>query len=144
MTKLTNFPNGLSCSCLISPLVVDPRAEVSEEIDIVVSSLSDTGKTFTSTIDGQVYRLLGVRKGFCFTFVNMAEDGKATLTIQPTVNDGITYYSDSTGGADLVNPKETAKKGDYVMIASLQNDAVDNPDTASWQVVSSRGIWKKG
>ena len=66
----------------------------------------------------------------------MASDGQAALNISPAALDGITYAGSSTDDADLINTKATAKKGDYVTLASLDG-------LVSWQVVDARGVWAK-
>ncbi len=66
----------------------------------------------------------------------MADDGQAALNISPAALDSITYAGTAVDDKDLINTKATAKKGDYVTIASLDG-------LVSWQVVDARGIWAK-
>ena len=129
MPRLTKFPNG------ISSFLVDSNAENKTANYTVVIS-TDSGKTFTSTLDGIVYTLPSIAIGNTITFVNMAEDGVAELNISPAALDGITYDGDSTDDKDLINTKATSKQGDFVTLASLDG-------TAAWQVVAARGIWAK-
>lgn len=129
MPRLTNFPNGLS-----SFLVDSNSVEKTANYTIVIND--DSGKTFTSTLDGIVYTLPSIAIGNTITIVNMAPDGTAELNISPDALDGITYAGDSTDDKDLINTKATAKQGDYVTLASLGG-------TAAWQVVSVRGVWAK-
>ena len=88
-------------------------------------------------MDAIVYTLPSIAIGNTVTFVNMADDGQAALNISPAAADGITYAGSSTDNVDLVNTKATAKKGDFVTLASLDG-------TVAWQVVDARGIWAKG
>ena len=97
---------------------------------------TDSGKTFYSTLDGIVYTLPAIAIGNTVTIVNMAEDGQAALNVSPHAADGITYAGSSTDDADLINTKATAKKGDYVTLASLDG-------VIAWQVVDVRGVWAK-
>jgi len=70
------------------------------------------------------------------TFVNTAPDGVAALNVSPAAADGITYAGSSTDDKDLINTKATAKRGDFVTLASLDG-------VIAWQVVGARGIWAK-
>lgn len=126
---LTGFPDGLS-SFLVSSTAVEKTA------NYTVVTTTDSGKTFTSTLDGIVYTLPAIVIGNTITFVNMAEDGLAALNISPNASDGITYAGSSTDNKDLINTKATAEKGDFVTLASLAG-------TDAWQVVAVRGIWAK-
>jgi len=129
MPRLTSFPNGLS-SYFVSSNATNKTANYT----VVITT--DSGKTFTSTLDGIVYTLPSIAIGNTVTFVNLAENGKAKLSISPAALDGITYAGSSTDDKDLINTKATAKKGDFVTLASLNG-------TDAWQVVASRGIWAK-
>lgn len=127
---LTGYPNG------VSGFLVDSDAEI-KTANYTVIITTDSGKTLVSTLDGMDYTLPSIAIGNTVTFVNMAEDGAALLTIDPAAADGITYAGSSTDGVTLINAKATAKKGDYVTLASLDG-------TVAWQVVAVRGIWAKG
>lgn len=127
--RLTSFPNGLSS------FYVDSNA-VEKTANYTVVTTTDSGKTFVSTLDGIVYTLPAIAIGNTITFVNLAEDGKAALNISPAAADGITYAGTQVDDVDLINTKATAKKGDFVTLASLDG-------TAAWQVVAVRGIWAK-
>jgi len=128
--SLTNFPNGMGS------FFVDSNAtEITANYSVIIPA--DSGKTFTIATDGLTFTLPNLVTGNTVTFVNMGSDGTVALTIDPNVADGITYAGDSTDGVTLVNTKATAKKGDYVTLASLFA-------TASWQVVAVRGVWAKG
>lgn len=129
MSRTTNFPNGLS-----SFFVSNDAVEKTANYTVVITD--DSGKTFTSTLDGIVYTLPAIAVGNTITFVNMAEDGKAALNISPNANDGITYAGSATDNKDLINTKATAKQGDYVTLASLDG-------VVAWQVVDVRGVWAK-
>lgn len=126
---LTRFPNG------IGSFFVDAEA-ITKSANYTVITTTDSGKTFTSTLDGIVYTLPAIAVGNTVTFVNMALDGTAALTISPAAADGITYAGTQVDDKDLINTKATAKQGDFVTLASLDG-------TAAWQVVAVRGIWAK-
>ena len=127
--KLTMYPNGFGS------FLVDSNAEIKTANYTVVVN-DDSGKTLVSTLDGIVYTLPSIAIGETVTFVNMAEDGAAALNISPAALDGITYAGSSTDDKDLINTKATAKKGDFVTLASLDG-------VVAWQVVAARGIWAK-
>lgn len=97
---------------------------------------TDSGKTFTSKLDGIAFTLPAIAIGNTVTIVNIAKDGQALLTVSPNANDGITYAGSSTDDKDIINTKATAKKGDYITLASLDG-------VVAWQVVAVRGIWAK-
>jgi hypothetical protein len=126
---LTKYPNG------IGSFFVDINA-VEKTANYTVVITTDSGKTFTSKLDGMVFTLPAIAIGNTITFVNMANDGAASLAISPAAADGITYAGSSTDNKDLINTKATAKQGDYVTLASLNG-------TDAWQVVAARGIWAK-
>lgn len=117
-------------------LVLQPQIE--KIADFTVTLGTDSGKIFSSKLDGMVFSLPSLvgGTGNTTTYVNTAEDGEATMNISPSVLDGVTYVGDATDDKDLINPKATAKKGDYVTLASLDG-------VISWQVVAVRGIWIK-
>lgn len=127
--RLTNFPNG------IQSFFVDNSA-VEKTANYVVVITADSGKTFVSKLDGMVYTLPSIAIGNTITFVNMAEDGQAKLSVSPAALDGITYAGSSTDDKDIINTKATSKKGDYITLASLDG-------VVAWQVVDVRGIWAK-
>ena len=127
--RLTAFPNGLAT------FLVDNNAEI-KTANYTVVITADSGKTLASTLDAIVYTLPSIAIGNTVTFVNMAEDGQAALNISPAAVDGITYAGTAVDNKDLVNTKATAKKGDFVTLASLDG-------VVAWQVVDVRGVWAK-
>ena len=127
--RLTVFPNGLAS------FLVDINAEIKAANYTVIVN-DDSGKTLVSTLDGIVFTLPSIAIGETVTFVNMADDGQAALNISPAAADGITYAGTAVDDKDLINTKATAKKGDYVTLASLDG-------VIAWQVVDARGIWAK-
>ena len=129
MARLTKFPNG------ISSYLVDLDAE-EKTANYTVIVATDSGKTFTSELDGIVFTLPSINTGNVFTFVNMAEDGVADLSISPAAIDAILYINSAIDDKDLINTKATSKRGDFVTLASLDG-------VVSWQVVAARGIWAK-
>lgn len=129
MSRLTKYPNGLS-SYLVDNLAVEKTANYTVVIN------TDSGKTFTSELDGMVFTLPSIAVGNTVTFVNMAEDGTAAMNISPAALDGITYAGSQVDDKDLINTKATAKRGDFVTLASLDG-------VVAWQVVAVRGVWAK-
>ena len=129
MSRLTTFPNG------ISSYLVDNES-VAKTANYTVIITTDSGKTFTSELDGVVFTLPSIAIGNTIEFVNMAEDGTAAFNISPAAADGITYAGSSSDNKDLINTKATSKRGDSVTLASLDG-------TVAWQVVDVRGIWAK-
>ena len=127
--RLTAFPNG------VASFLVDNNAEI-KTANYTVIITTDSGKTLVSTLDAIVYTLPSIAIGNTITFVNMADDGQAALNISPAAIDGITYAGSSTDDKDLINTKATAKKGDFVTLASLDG-------VVAWQVVDVRGVWAK-
>ena len=127
--RLTVFPNGLAS------FLVDNNA-VQKTANFTVVITADSGKTFVSTLDGMVAAMPSIAIGNTVTFVNMGEDGTAKLSVSPATIDGITYAGSSTDNKDLINTKATAKKGDFVTLASLDG-------VIAWQVVAVRGVWAK-
>ena len=86
--------------------------------------------------DGQVFQLPSLAVGNVITFVNMAPDGTAGISISPDALDGIGYAGSDTDNKDVINTKATSKRGDFITIAS--EDGV-----VSWKVVAARGVWAK-
>lgn len=108
--------------------------ELTDDYTVVITT--DSGKTFVMKADGKTITLPSIAIGNTITIVNGAEDGQAAVTISPAAADGITYAGSSTDNKDLINTKATAKKGDYVTLASLDG-------VVAWQVTAARGIWAK-
>ena len=127
--RLTLFPNG------VASFLVDNNAE-EKTANYTVIITTDSGKTIISKLDGFVATLPSIAIGNTVTFVNMAEDGQGELSISPAALDGITYAGSATDDKDLINTKATAKKGDFVTLASLDG-------VIAWQVVAVRGVWAK-
>ena len=127
--RLTVFPNGLAS------FLVDINAE-EKTANYTVIINADSGKSLASDLDGVVFTMPSIATGNTITFVNTAEDGTAELNISPAAADGINYIGSNTDDKDLINTKATAKKGDYVTLASLNG-------TTAWQVVAVRGVWAK-
>ena len=112
------------------------RDQVEKTANYTVVITTDSGKVFSSLLDGVVFTLPSIAIGNTITFINVAKDGEAALNISPAAADGITYAGSSTDDKDLINTKATAKLGDYVTLASLDG-------VVAWQVVASRGLWQK-
>lgn len=129
MSRFTNFPNGVDTT------IVRDGVEKTAAYTVVVED--DSGKTFYIQNAADItFTLPAIAIGEVYTFVNMNKDGHAALTINPQAADGITYAGSSTDNMDLINTKATAKKGDYVTIASLDG-------VAAWQVTDASGVWAK-
>jgi len=121
---ITSFPGG----------TLD-GSEVRKSSAYTVVITTDSGKRFI-TKETMTFTLPAIAIGNTFTFIYDAEDATETLTISPAAADGITYAGSSTDNKDLILTKATAKKGDFVTLASLDG-------TVAWQVVASKGIWAK-
>jgi len=113
------------------------QRQIKKTANYTVVIVTDIGKIFTSVLDGMVYTLPAIAEGDNYTFINLAEDGDAKLSVSPNANDGIVYGGAKVDDKDVINTKATALKGDYVTIKS--SDA----GTVAWQVPASRGIWAK-
>ena len=127
--RLTAFPNGLAS------FLVDSNSTI-KTANYTVVITTDSGKSFVSTLDAIVYTLPSIAIGNTITFINMADDGQAALNVGPAAADAITYAGSAVDNKDLINTKATAKKGDFVTLASLDG-------VISWQVVDARGVWAK-
>jgi len=124
MITFTRFDNG----------ILD-GTEVVKNSNYTVVTTTDSGKTFI--VDSDVtFTLPAIAIGNTFTFVFGGHAGSATLTLSPNASDGITYAGSQTDNKDLILTKATAKPGDYVTIASLDQ-------TVAWQVTAVRGVWAK-
>lgn len=102
-----------------------------------VVSNTDAGKHFY--IDGSAdttFTLPAIAIGNTFTFINWGDDGEALLTISPNASDGISFKGSATDDKDLINTKATAKHGDFVTLAALDQ-------VVAWQVTAVRGVWAK-
>lgn len=130
--ETTSFPNG------IDGFIIDDQAvekTTAQSPFTVTINQGDSGKTFYVK-EAVTFTLPGIAIGNVFTFVNMADDGKAALTISPNAADGISYVGSATDDKDLINTAATHKKGDFVTLAALDQ-------VVAWQVTAIRGIWAK-
>jgi hypothetical protein len=109
--------------------------EVRKSGTYTVVSNTDSGKTFISDVT-TVYTLPAIAIGNVFTFIYDGEDGSATITLSPNAADGVTYVGSQVDDKDLILAAATAKKGDYVKIAAIDQ-------VIAWQVVDARGVWTK-
>ena len=110
--------------------------QVIKTADYTVVINTDAGVTFGSALDAIVFTLPAIAVGNTITIMNTADDGDAAINIAPAAADGISYKGSLTDDKDLINTKATAKKGDFVTLASLDQ-------VVAWQVVAVRGIWAK-
>lgn len=114
--------------------LLDASAIKKTAVYTVVSN-TDSAKTFY--VDSTVtFTLPAIALGNVFTFVYTGLDGAALLTLSPNASDGICYVGSQTDDKDLILTQATAKRGDRVTIAALDQ-------LISWQVTSVRGIWAK-
>jgi len=116
-------------------LVLQKQTE--KTADFTVTIVTDSGKLFSSTLDGITFTLPSIASGEVYTFINTAEDGQAAMNISPAAADGIVYAGSGTDDKDVINTKATSKKGDFIKIKSSE------AGTVAWQVVDVRGIWAK-
>jgi hypothetical protein len=133
------------------PLVVDgfynsPGA--STVTTTTTLTVADSGKTYMSATDNQVWNLpasvnggVGSTIGVTYTFINSGADGAAKLSISPGASDAIhgtitlaasVVELSGADNKDLINTKATATTGNSV---TIMNNGVD------WFVISSTGIW---
>ena len=104
-------------------------------------SKSDSGKVFTTSLDGITITLPATSAGLEFTFVNSAADGGAGVSISPNSADaihGTTCASTNVvlGGVDnkdMINTKGTATTGDS---CKLVGDG-----SVGYYLISCTGIW---
>ena len=122
--SLTNFPNGVET-------FVHPKNSTTVTGNITATTNSNYIVTSTATVT-----LPAIATGQAMTFINGAEDGHAGITISPAAVDGILYNGDNTDNKDIINTLATAKKGDYVKLASLASGAY-------WTVTEINGTWAK-
>jgi hypothetical protein len=127
--ETTSFPNGID-----GFLVDDQAVEKTAAYTVVIGT--DSGKTFYVK-SSVTFTLPGIAIGNTLTFVNMGEDGKCQITIDPDAADGVSYAGSATDGVTLINTLATSKKGDFVTLAALDQ-------AVAWQVTAVRGIWAKG
>lgn len=101
-----------------------------------VVTTTDSAKTFRVNNADVTFTLPAIAIGNVFTFVFTGNDGQGSITLSPNAVDGVTYAGSQTDDKDLILTKATAKRGDFVTIASIDQ-------VVSWQVVAARGIWAK-
>ena len=102
-----------------------------------VVTTTDSGKIFEVEGGNDVtFTLPSIAVGNTVTFIYTGADGNGQITISPAALDGITYAGSATDNKDLINTKATAKRGDYVTLASLDG-------VVAWQVLEVKGIWAK-
>ena len=86
--------------------------------------------------NGVVFTLPAITIGQIFTFVNMGEEAACQISISPNASDGVSFKGSATDDKDLINTLATMKKGDMVVVASLDQQV-------AWQVTHIRGTWAK-
>lgn len=125
MADMTKFPGG----------ILD-GSEVRKSAAYTVVSNTDAGKTFVSDVATITYTLPAIAIGNTFTFVYDGEDSQGTIILSPNASDGIAFKGSQTDDKDLILTLATAKRGDFVTLAALDQ-------TVSWQVTAVRGVWAK-
>lgn len=116
--------------------VVNADTTVKNSAYTVVTT-TDSGKIFEVEGGNDVtFTLPAIAIGNTFTFVYTGADGNGSITLSPNAADGVSYAGSATDNKDLILTKATAKRGDTVTIASLDQ-------TVAWQVTNVKGIWAK-
>lgn len=102
-----------------------------------VVTTTDSGKIF-EVPDGYdvVFTLPAIAIGNTFTFIYTGRQAGGSITLSPAAVDGVCYAGSQTDDKDLILTKATAKPGDRVTIAALDQ-------VISWQVTDVKGIWAK-
>ena len=96
----------------------------------------DSGLVHKCGTDAVVFTLPATVVGYTYTFMNVAEDGTAAISISPGAVDKIMGAGlTSEDNKDLINTKSTAKKGDFV---TLVGDGVNG-----WFVTAMAGTWAR-
>lgn len=113
------------------------QRQTKKTANFTVVIVTSSGEKFSSELDGMVYTLPSIATGEVYTFINIADDGTAKLSISPAAADGIIYAGSATDDKDLINTKATSKKGDFVTIKSSL------AGTVAWEVADALGIWAK-
>jgi hypothetical protein len=111
------------------------QRQIKKTANYTVVVVTDSAKIFASVLDAIVYTLPSIATGELYSFINLAEDGDAKVSISPASADGISYAGVSVDNKDLINTKATALKGDYATVASF--DGADH-----WQVAEVSGLWQ--
>lgn len=126
----TNFPKGVKAGYW-------PRTYTELTANYTVVINDDAGKTFVIKADGITITLPAIAIGNTFTFINGMPDGHCLVTIDCNAADGISFAGSATDGVTLINAKATAKLGDSVTLAALDQ-------VVAWQVTNAIGTWAKG
>jgi hypothetical protein len=135
-TRYTNFPNGVKTFHRDSNSAVDSTTAYTVETnagDILGRTIimdSASAKTVTMPL------IAGTADGAIVTIVN-GEDG-VLLTVDPNNVDGINFGDQVADGVTVVNTAATAKKGDYITLATVSSAST------YWSVVGIGGIWAVG
>ena len=133
--RITKSPNGYEKIIL----EVD-RIELEDDYEYVCSY--DSGKTFSTSKDGLIFSLQEIVGGNVVTILNAAPNQTCEISIKPHEKDGILYKGHGRPLSNLVNPKATQKRGDYVTLASL-DARLARDGCRMWQVIDCRGFWEK-
>ena len=134
MSRETNFPNGIKTF---------PRATANTKVKTAaytVLAADCIGSTIIVDSDSAVTITLpliaGAVDGGIVTIVNN-KDGQL-LTIDPNAADGINFGDQVADGVTVVSTAATAKKGDFIKLATLTSAST------YWSVVDIQGVWAVG
>lgn len=128
----TNFPNGIKTF---------PRSDVNTLVKdgaYTVLAADCFGSTiiFNTAATATLPLIAGAVDGGIVTIVN-GKDGQA-ITVDPNAADGINFGDQVADGVTVVNTAATAKKGDFIKLATLTSAST------YWSVVDIQGIWAVG
>ena len=111
-----------------------------------VVATTDSGKTFVSSTDGVVFTLPAIATGEVYKFVNAAEDGTNTLTINADGTDAwVTGSLIETRAADAVSyDTSTAGEGQLVFTAANATTNFFTIGSILYFSCTTKGLWHVG
>lgn len=136
MPRHTAFPNG------VLSYRRDTNSAVKSATTYTVEAVAGDILGRTLIFDNPAARtvtlplIAGTADGAIVTIVNDI-DG-VLLTVDPNASDGINFGDQVVDGVTIVNTAATAKKGDYVTLATVGSAST------YWSVVAIGGIWAVG
>lgn len=131
--RYTDFPNGVKGFPRADGALVKTASYTVLAADTIGRAVvmdSTSAATFTLPL------IAGACDGSIVTLVN-GKNGQL-LTVDPNANDGINFGDQVADGVTVVNTAATAKKGDYITLATLTSAST------YWSVVGIGGIWAVG
>lgn len=130
----TNFPNG------VKTYPRDSSNTVVKNAAYTVLAADCIGSTVVIDSDAAAIVTLptiaGAVDGGIVTIVN--NNALQLLTVDPASADGINFGDQVADGVTVVNTAATAKKGDFIKLATLTSAST------YWSVVDIQGIWAVG